>query len=77
LQQAWRAQTEAGMLFNPLGWQRHITQPTLVIQGDADQVVDPGNAEVLAAWFPTPGCNGSTVLVTCSTGSSPSGLCVS
>jgi pimeloyl-ACP methyl ester carboxylesterase len=52
LQQAWRAQTEAGMLFNPLGRQRHITQPTLVIQGDADQIVDPGNAEVLAGLVP-------------------------
>ena len=49
---AWRAQTEAGMLFNPLGRQRRITQPTLVIQGDADQVVDPGNAEVLAGLVP-------------------------
>ena len=35
-QHAWRAQTEAGMLFNPLGRQRRITQPTLVIQGTAD-----------------------------------------
>jgi 3-oxoadipate enol-lactonase len=50
--QAWRAQTEAGMLFNPLGRQRRITQPTLVVQGDADQVVDPGNAEVLAGLLP-------------------------
>src|SRR5512132_2882366 len=41
---AWRAQVAAGMLFNPLGRQRDITQPTLVIQGTADQVVDPGNA---------------------------------
>jgi 3-oxoadipate enol-lactonase len=51
-QHAWRAQTEAGMLFNPLGRQRRITQPTLVVQGAADQVVDPGNAEVLAALVP-------------------------
>ena len=51
-QHAWRAQTEAGMLFNPLGRQRRITQPTLVIQGTADQVVDPGNAEVLAGLLP-------------------------
>jgi 3-oxoadipate enol-lactonase len=49
---AWRAQTEAGMLFNPLGRQRRITQPTLVVQGTADQVVDPGNAEVLASLLP-------------------------
>jgi 3-oxoadipate enol-lactonase len=51
-QHAWRAQTEAGMLFNPLGRQRRITQPTLVVQGTADQVVDPGNAEVLASLLP-------------------------
>ena len=51
-QHAWRAQTEAGMLFNPLGRQRRITQPTLVVQGDADQVVDPGNAEELAGLLP-------------------------
>jgi 3-oxoadipate enol-lactonase len=51
-QHAWRAQTEAGMLFNPLGRQRRITQPTLVVQGTADQVVDPGNAEVLAGLLP-------------------------
>jgi pimeloyl-ACP methyl ester carboxylesterase len=76
-QHAWRAQTEAGMLFNPLGRQRRITQPTLVVQGTADQVVDPGNAEVLASPLPDPGCNGSTGQVTCSTGSSPSGSCVS
>jgi 3-oxoadipate enol-lactonase len=50
--QAWRAQTEAGMLFNPLGRQRRITQPILVVQGDADQVVDPGNAEVLVGLLP-------------------------
>ena len=47
-QHAWRAQAEAGMLFNPLGRQRRITQPTLVVQGTADQVVAPDNAEVLA-----------------------------
>jgi 3-oxoadipate enol-lactonase len=51
-QHAWRAQTEAGMLFDPLGRQRRITQPTLVVQGAADQVVDPGNAEVLAGLVP-------------------------
>jgi pimeloyl-ACP methyl ester carboxylesterase len=51
-QHAWRAQTEAGMLFNPLGRQRRITQPTLVVEGTADQVVDPGNAKVLAGLVP-------------------------
>jgi pimeloyl-ACP methyl ester carboxylesterase len=49
---AWRAQVAAGMLFNPLGRQRDITQPTLVIHGTADQVVDPGNAGVLADLLP-------------------------
>jgi 3-oxoadipate enol-lactonase len=49
---AWRAQVAAGMLFNPLGRQRDITQPTLVIQGTADRVVDPGNAGVLADLLP-------------------------
>jgi 3-oxoadipate enol-lactonase len=51
-QHAWRAQTEAGMLFNPLGRQRRITQPTLILQGTADQVVAPGNAEVLGGLVP-------------------------
>jgi 3-oxoadipate enol-lactonase len=49
---AWRVQTAAGMLFNPLGRQRRITQPTLVVQGTADQVVDPDNAGVLARLLP-------------------------
>jgi pimeloyl-ACP methyl ester carboxylesterase len=49
---AWRAQTAAGMLFNPAGRQRRITQPTLVVQGTADQVVDPDNAGVLADLLP-------------------------
>jgi pimeloyl-ACP methyl ester carboxylesterase len=40
------------MLFNPLGRQRRITQPTLVVQGTADRVVAPGNAEVLAGLLP-------------------------
>ena len=40
------------MLFNPLGRQRRITQPTLIVQGDADQVVAPGNAHVLAGLLP-------------------------
>jgi len=49
---AWRAQVAAGMMFNPLGRQPDIDQPTLVIQGTADQVVDPGNADVLADLLP-------------------------
>jgi 3-oxoadipate enol-lactonase len=49
---AWRAQATAGMRFDPLGMQRHIVQPTLIIQGTADQVVNPHNARVLAALIP-------------------------
>jgi pimeloyl-ACP methyl ester carboxylesterase len=40
------------MLFNPLGRQRRITQPTLVVQGTADQVVAPDSADVLAGLLP-------------------------
>jgi pimeloyl-ACP methyl ester carboxylesterase len=40
------------MLFNPLGRQRRITHPTLIVQGTADQIVDPGNASVLAGLLP-------------------------
>ena len=50
---AWRAQVAAGMLFNPLGRQRRIAQPTLIVQGTADRVVDPGNAAVLADLLPS------------------------
>jgi 3-oxoadipate enol-lactonase len=49
---AWRAQSEAGMLFNPVGQHHRITQPTLVVQGTADQVVNPDNASVLASLLP-------------------------
>jgi 3-oxoadipate enol-lactonase len=51
-EQAWRAQATAGVLFDPLGRQRRITQPTLILQGTADQVVNPGNAELLADLIP-------------------------
>jgi 3-oxoadipate enol-lactonase len=47
-EQAWRAQATAGVLFDPGGRQRRITQPTLILQGTADQVVNPANAELLA-----------------------------
>jgi pimeloyl-ACP methyl ester carboxylesterase len=40
------------VLFDPLGRQRRITQPTLIVQGTADQVVNPGNAELLADLIP-------------------------
>ena len=52
-QAAWRAQVAAGMLFNPLGRQRDLTQPTLIVQGTADRVVGPGNAEALADLLPS------------------------
>jgi len=51
-ERAWRAQATAGVLFNPLGRQRRITQPTLILQGTADQVVNPANAEILAGLLP-------------------------
>ena len=49
---AWRAQATAGVLFDPLGRQRRIAQPTLILQGTADQVVNPVNAELLADLIP-------------------------
>jgi 3-oxoadipate enol-lactonase len=51
-EQAWRAQATAGVLFDPMGRQRRITQPTLILQGTADQVVNPVNAELLAELIP-------------------------
>jgi alpha/beta hydrolase family protein len=39
-------------LFDPRGRQRRITQPTLIVQGTADQVVNPANAELLANLIP-------------------------
>jgi 3-oxoadipate enol-lactonase len=51
-EQAWRAQATAGVLFDPLGRQRRITRPTLILQGTADQVVNPVNAELLADLIP-------------------------
>jgi 3-oxoadipate enol-lactonase len=51
-EQAWRAQATAGVLFDPGGRQRRITRPTLILQGTADQVVNPANAELLARLIP-------------------------
>jgi pimeloyl-ACP methyl ester carboxylesterase len=39
-------------LFDPGGRQRRITRPTLILQGTADQVVNPANAELLARLIP-------------------------
>ena len=43
---AWRAQATAGVLFDPLGRQRRITQPTLVLQ----------TRPTRSSTRPTPGC---------------------
>jgi pimeloyl-ACP methyl ester carboxylesterase len=40
------------MLFNPVGRHHRITQPTLIVQGTADQVVNPDNASILANLIP-------------------------
>ena len=61
------------MLFNPLGRQRRITQPTLVVQSTADQVVDPGNAGALADLLPDARVKLLDGAGICSTGSSPDG----
>jgi pimeloyl-ACP methyl ester carboxylesterase len=46
----WQAQAAAGMTF--AGVEAEIRQPTLVLQGTEDNVVDPRNADVLAARIP-------------------------
>jgi len=59
---AWSAQATAGMAFD--AWERlpRLQAPTLVLHGTADNVVDPRNAELLAARIPGarvelfPGC---------------------
>jgi len=51
-ERAWRSQATAGVLFNPNGHQRRITRPTLILQGTADQVVNPDNAARLADLIP-------------------------
>ena len=49
---AWQAQAAAGMTFDALSRLEHIAAPTLVLQGTADVVVDPRNADLLAARIP-------------------------
>ncbi len=59
---AWLSQAAAGMTFD--AWDRlpEVRMPTLVLHGTADVVVDPANAELLAARIPGaqlelfPGC---------------------
>lgn len=49
---AWQAQAAAGMTFDALSRLERIAAPTLVLQGTADVVVDPRNAELLASRIP-------------------------
>jgi pimeloyl-ACP methyl ester carboxylesterase len=69
-EQAWRAQATAGVLFDPGGRQRRITQPTLILQGTADQVVNPINADRLANLIPDARVLYLDGRATCSTGTS-------
>jgi len=49
---AWQAQAYAGATFDAYDRIGAIATPTLVIQGGADNVVDPRNAELLADLIP-------------------------
>jgi pimeloyl-ACP methyl ester carboxylesterase len=49
---AWQAQAYAGATFDAYDRIGKIAAPTLVIQGGADNVVDPRNAELLADLIP-------------------------
>lgn len=49
---AWQAQAYAGATFDAYDRIGAIATPTLVIQGGADNVVDPRNAELLAGLIP-------------------------
>jgi 3-oxoadipate enol-lactonase len=48
----WQAQAVAGATFDAYDRVPEITMPTLVLQGGADTVIDPRNAEVLARRIP-------------------------
>jgi 3-oxoadipate enol-lactonase len=48
----WAAQAAAGAAWDADGRLARITAPTLVVAGTADAVVDPRNAELLAAEIP-------------------------
>ena len=49
---AWQAQAYAGATFDSYDRIGSIQAPTLVVQGGADNVVDPRNAELLAELIP-------------------------
>lgn len=49
---AWAAQATAGATFDAYDRLGRVTAPTLVQHGDEDVVVDPRNADVLAALLP-------------------------
>jgi pimeloyl-ACP methyl ester carboxylesterase len=50
--EAWQAQAYAGATFDAYERIPQIAAPTLVLQGGADNVIDPRNAELLAARIP-------------------------
>lgn len=49
----WQAQAAAGVAYDGGGAERRITAPTLVVHGDADAVVHPDNAPLLAERIPS------------------------
>lgn len=50
--EAWQAQAYAGATFDAYERIPQIVAPTLVLQGGADTVIDPGNAQILAERIP-------------------------
>jgi pimeloyl-ACP methyl ester carboxylesterase len=48
----WQAQAAAGALFDAYDRAPQIAAPTLVLQGGADTVIDPRNAELLVELIP-------------------------
>jgi 3-oxoadipate enol-lactonase len=50
--EGWQAQAVAGATFDAYDRVQEIAKPTLVLQGGADTVIDPGNAETLAQRIP-------------------------
>ena len=48
----WQAQAAAGALFDAYDRAPRIAAPTLVLQGGADTVIDPRNAELLVELIP-------------------------